>query len=381
MDEDILNEIRAQTDLESLRQCLYNLLLLSDENRALSTAIEYTHHKNLMIRRNAAIVLGKLTDKRAVPRLVEMIHEEFNGSRLYQYGDLSDQYGLTIDHSTVHDCINSIYSCSASSEDVKSLVQFTDKLQFYGVSESLVDEIRRLIEVSKVDSIPGNEQIIDLTIQSRELEKRLKKDFITQPIDSRQKKIVDPVDYYAIPGTQEYIRPSKPVIEPIKSVTLKSESTQESDNFFDDSQKVNNKPVIIGITLVGILVFIIIFLVITLSNHSVLPPQVTPTPYYVKPIVTSTPIPTSNQYGDLTGRVVTQNGKGIANAIITFPDIPKQGATSDKNGYYTLTQLLYGHNYRIYVWDSSYNNVICIKGITVNSQTTTLNLVQGTYDK
>jgi hypothetical protein len=153
MDEDIIKRIRAQTDPESLRQSLYDLSSLSDKERALSIAVEYTHHDNWMVRRNAIMVLGQLQDSRAAPRLLEIIQNEVGRRKKWvQIGDKSDAIGQDVDIHILKACVDSIIQCS-DPEHILALSKYTDRLTYeWMFGDATISKIKEAM-----DHVPGRQ--------------------------------------------------------------------------------------------------------------------------------------------------------------------------------------------------------------------------------
>lgn len=199
-DDEIENFIRSQSEPEQLRQSLYKILEMPDKTRAFDLAVEYTDYPDWMIRRNAIMVLGQLKDKRAVSLLVGIIHKEIASAKYFQYGDKSDAYGAAIDVQIILACIEAIWQCGPTPE-VASLLKY-DNLSVPNY-EKMIGEIKKLAETH--DTKPWPEYKISMTVKA---------DTWNQPARfPRDRKVVNPIDFYSVPGTQEYIHPSKPAIE------------------------------------------------------------------------------------------------------------------------------------------------------------------------
>jgi hypothetical protein len=153
MDEEIINRIESEKDLESLRQSLYDLLALSDKSKALSIAIEYTHHESWMIRRNAIIILGRLQDSKAAPGLLEIIENEV--TRKHKWVEINDKGEIAkdIDIHILKACVDSLIQCG-NPEHIFALSKYTDSLTYEPMfGEETITKIKEAVyHVPRVQS-------------------------------------------------------------------------------------------------------------------------------------------------------------------------------------------------------------------------------------
>ncbi|OPY30956.1 MAG: hypothetical protein A4E28_00046 [Methanocella sp. PtaU1.Bin125] len=487
MDEDIITEIKSQKDLESLRQSLYSIWLISNRDLALNVALEYTGHENSMIRRNAAIVLGMLSDKRAVPRLVSMVQAEFRNKRLFPYDDQCFEFAPALDEALLRECLHAIHQCGATPQELVSLTEYTDKQMYSSVDKSIIEEIRLLVGMSveteqskgKDDSAANYpENLICLTMEKQRIEERRREELQEektpiketpteipveetpteipveetpteipveelrrekiQIIDERDKRdVIDTVDLNERPEKPEEISPLKPPVvhandekpqipeeqkaperpgEPEETPDIPvGQIVQDSPRDAREYQGIPVPPDIVveshpapviflppggpnggmqarnyapirNLFIFTILaVAVIAIIAISMQLHqgaTTINATITPTPSTAPTPTQVAVVPPRVLYGDVTGRVQTSDGNGIAGAVIaingfgqyhTPPPVPY--VVADASGHYDITGIAYGQ-YDFTVYDSSLASMLYNKSVTIDSSVVLIDIVK-----
>ena len=360
IDEDILKEIHSQTDMELLRQLLYSVPHLNDKKLALTVAIEYTYHKNWMIRRNAIFVLGEMGNIEATHRLIEIIEEECKNAKYIQYGDKGTDYCKSVDCIIIKDCIAAIRQCGIT-EDVYTLSKYTDRLNNYGVlDDNLIIEIEYLVNEADYKRSCNN---------ASKFTREIENSFIIN--DTSNKTSIIPKEAYT-----EYIgeiQLSETRVEPPSIIQNPKEEVISGcvAGYSPHRQRSSTTIVsilfiaIVAIVIMGIVALSVLFIASIVQQNMV--------DSNINHIVTPMPIPSNTyypliSYGDVTGRVHNKNG-AVAHATIVYRG---ESVTTDNNGYYSIMHIPYGI-YEIFIWDSSGSSIICRDNMSVYCPTNVIN--------
>lgn len=392
LDSDIIAEILSAQNYEALRQALHKLPSMDDKNIAFSTVVEFTRHDNAMIRRNAAIVMGKIKDKRAVGFLIEMICREFQNSKIY-----TDNEVLSLDYQLIRDCIDAIKFCGYTKNDMMALEPYADKLHWYKrVDESLIGEIADLVGYTQPKETIMEKEVTDLRHTAvknndtppEELRKSLinnglEDSSVTWNPETNVFKVKNEVETDTASGVKDDI-PDGYIVDP---------SIEDRPLIYTPKPKHTNPPhrsgppTVFGILIIAAIVTIVMIVIgiaafteMTPNSNTVINnAQNVPTPTQVNTFITPTPVQSTYSYCDISGRVITKTGQGIAHATVA---VGRFSTVTDDDGYYSISGVLYyppsSYAWAI-VWAPDGNSMLYSTTITINGSTNSMNFVEGTF--